>query len=102
MNRITAGPITLHLDADEEPYDEHPKVGVVALASLRVNTGTDACPHVHEIPLRSGGVWDIEDENLVADYPIPAGSWVIDAYGNDQIRELQALIDTLTKAGGAK
>ena len=102
MNRITAGPITLHLEPDEEPYDEYPQVGIVALATLRVNTGTDAYPHIHEIPLRSAGVWGIEDEELVAGCPIPDGSWVIGAYGNDQTTELQDLIDTLITPGGAK
>ena len=100
MTRIlTAGPITIHLEPDEEPYDEYPKVGIVAYATLTVNTGTDACRYIHDIPLRSAGVWGIECPDLVAGCPIPEGSWVIGDYGNDQIRELQALIDVLITQG---
>ncbi len=80
MTRITAGPITLHLDPDEEPYDEYPKVGIVARAVI------------DGYLVESAGVWGIECPDLVAGCPIPEDSWVIGDYGNDQIRELQAII----------
>jgi len=101
MNRITAGPITLRLEPDEEPYDEYPKVGIVAKASLTIDTGTDDYPDVHVIPLRSAGVWGIECPDLVAGCPIPDESWVIGDYGKHEVAELQAIIDALTNTGGA-
>jgi hypothetical protein len=99
---IEAGAITLHLDPDEEPYDEYPRVGIVARATLTVSTGTEkqALGIRHDIPLQSHGVWAIECPDLVAGCAIPEGSWVIGDYGNDQIGELQALIDVLTGEKG--
>jgi hypothetical protein len=101
MIRTKTGQITLHLDPDEEPYDVYSKVGIVARATLTVNTGSEQHPFFQEVALQSHGVWGIECPDLVAGCPIPEGSWVIGDYGNDQIGELQDLIDVLTK-GGAK
>ena len=36
---VTISPITLHLDADEESYEEYPKVGVVAPCDRDWETG---------------------------------------------------------------
>ena len=85
--RITAGQITLHLAPDEEPYNEYPKVGIVARAVI------------NGYLIQSTGVWGIECPDLVAGCPIPEDSWVIGDYGNDQISELQAIIDVLINTG---
>lgn len=100
MSRTLTGPITLHLDPDEEPYDEYPKVGIIARATLTVNTGTTEQPFFHVVALESRGVWGIECPDLVAGCSIPEDSWVTECYGNDQIKELQDLIDFLTNTGG--
>jgi hypothetical protein len=86
---VTISPITLHLDADEDAYDEYPKVGIVARAQVTVKGSPVA------IDLESAGVWGIECPDLIAGWPIPEGSWVISDFGNDQIDEVRAAIRAL-------
>ena len=57
---VTIGPITLHLDADEEQYEEYPKVGIVARAEITVKDSPVT------IYLESAGVWGIECPDLAA------------------------------------
>ena len=87
------GEITLHLEPDTEPYDEYPKVGIVARAEVIVEREGEDAFHV---PLVSTGVWGIECPNLAAGYEIPEGNWVIGDYGNDEIAQLQGVIEQLT------
>ena len=86
---VTISPIWLALDADEEQYEEYPKVGIVARAEILVK-GSPAIIH-----LESSGVWGIECPDLVAGHPIPEGSWVIGDFGNDQIDEVRWAIRAL-------
>ena len=47
----SVSPVLLHLEPDEEPYDEYPKVGIVARASITVG-GSDVT-----VEITSPGVW---------------------------------------------
>ena len=95
MGNVHAGEITLHLEEDTEPYDEYPKVGIVARSEVIVEQeGEDA----FHIQLVSTGVWGIECPDLAAGCNIPEGSWVIGDYGNDEIAQLQGVIKKLVCA----
>ena len=86
LESFTISPITLHLVEDEDAYDEYPKVGVVARAEIVVKGSPVS------LFLESAGVWGIECPDLIAGWPIPEGSWVVDDYGNDQIEEVRSAL----------
>ena len=98
---VHVGAMALVLEEDREPYEVHPRVGIVATTTITVMTHRETTVrHNAMIPVRSAGVWGIEDPTLVAGQPIPASSWVREVYGADEIAALKGIISALSQWRG--
>lgn len=73
---------------------DDPDVGLGVVAAMILTIKHDGV--VTTIPLRSHGIWGIDDDGLVPGLLVPSDSWLMDTYGKDELNNLRSLIGLLT------